>query len=63
MANTYSVILAPVASAARGAEREREYIRVTIDAVNYSTAVALASSHAARQSKKHGREYGVLSVN
>lgn len=58
----YTAQLAPVQSTARGKERVAEYVQVTMDAVNYSTAVAMASERAAALSAERGVEYGVVRV-
>ena len=58
----FTAQIAPVNSLARGKAREAETITFTLNATNYSSAVAAASGMAADRTKETGIEYGVLSI-
>lgn len=58
----FTIQIAPVNSLARGKAREAETITFTLNAANYSSAVAAASGAAADRSKETGIEYGVIRV-
>lgn len=60
--NLFTAQVAPVNSTARGKAREAETITFTLNAANYSSAVAAASGMAADRTKETGIEYGILSV-
>lgn len=60
--NIFTAQIAPVNSTARGKAREAETITFTLNAANYSSAVAAASGVAADRTKETGIEYGILSV-
>ena len=60
--NIFTAKIAPVNSAARGKAREAETITFTLNATNYSSAVAAASGKAADRTKETGIEYGILSI-
>lgn len=60
--NLFTAQIAPVNSTARGKAREAETIAFTLNAANYSSAVAAASGMAADRTKETGIEYGILSV-
>lgn len=60
--NIFTAQIAPVNSLARGKAREAETITFTLNAANYSSAVAAASGMAADRTKETGIEYGILSV-
>lgn len=60
--NIFTAQIAPVNSTARGKAREAETITFTLNAANYSSAVAAASGAASDRSKETGIEYGILSV-
>lgn len=61
-ANLFTAQIAPANSTARGKAREAETITFTLNATNYSSAVAAASGAAADRSKEMGIEYGVVRV-
>lgn len=56
--NLFTAQIAPVNSTAR----EAETITFTLNATNYSSAVAAASGAAADRSAERGIEYGVVRV-
>ena len=58
----FTIQIAPVNSLARGKARESETITFTLNATNYSSAVAAASGMAADRTKEKGIEYGILSI-
>lgn len=58
----FTAQIAPVNSLARGKAREAETITFTLNATNYSSAVAAASGMAADRTKETGIEYGILSI-
>ena len=58
----FTIQIAPVNSLARGKAREAETITFTLNAANYSSAVAAASGMAADRTKETGIEYGILSI-
>ena len=58
----FTIQIAPANSTARGKAREAETITFTLNAANYSSAVAAASGAAADRSKETGIEYGILSI-
>ena len=60
--NLFTAQIAPVNSTARGKEREAETITFTMNATNYSSAVAAASGAAAGKSAERGIEYGIIRV-
>ena len=60
--NLFTAQIAPVNSTARGKAREAETITFTLNAANYSSAVAAASGKAADRTKETGIEYGILSI-
>ena len=60
--NIFTAQMAPVNSTARGKAREAETITFTLNAANYSSAVAAASGMAADRTKETGIEYGVIRV-
>ena len=60
--NIFTAQIAPVNSTARGKAREAETITFTLNATNYSSAVAAASGVAADRTKETGIEYGILSI-
>ena len=60
--NLFTAQIAPVNSTARGKAREAETITFTLNATNYSSAVAAASGMAADRTKETGIEYGILSI-
>ena len=60
--NIFTAQMAPVNSTARGKAREAETITFTLNAANYSSAVAAASGMAADRTKETGIEYGILSI-
>mgnify|MGYP003595957021 CR=1 FL=1 len=60
--NLFTAQIAPVNSTARGKAREAETITITLNATNYSSAVAAASGAAADRSAERGIEYGVIRV-
>ena len=61
-ANIFTAQIAPVNSTARGKAREAETITFTMNATNYSGAVAAAGGAAAGRSKEMGIEYGVIRI-
>lgn len=58
----FTAQIAPANSTARGKVREAETITFTLNATNYSSAVAAASSAAAHRTVESGVEYGVIRV-
>ena len=60
--NLFTAQIAPVNSLARGKAREAETITFTLNATNYSSAVAAASGAAANKSAEMGIEYGVIRI-
>lgn len=60
--NIFTAQIAPVNSTARGKAREAETITFTLNATNYSSAVAAASGMAADRTKETGIEYGVVRI-
>ena len=60
--NIFTAQIAPVNSPARGKAREAETITLTLNATNYSSAVAAASGAAADRTKETGIEYGVIRI-
>ena len=60
--NIFTAQIAPANSTARGKAREAETITFTLNATNYSSAVAAASGAAADRTKETGIEYGILSI-
>ena len=58
----FTIQIAPANSTARGRAREAETITFTVNATNYSTAVAMASGVAAHRTVESGVEYGVIRV-
>ena len=60
--NLFTAQIAPVNSTARGKAREAETITFTMNATNYSSAVAAASGAAADRSAERGIEYGVIRI-
>lgn len=60
--NIFTAQIAPVNSTARGKAREAETVTFTLNATNYSSAVAAASGMAADRTKETGIEYGILSI-
>ena len=60
--NIFTAQIAPVNSTARGKAREAETITFTMNAANYSSAVAAASGAAADRSKETGIDYGIIRV-
>lgn len=60
--NFFTIQIAPVNSLARGKAREAESITITLNASNYSSAVAAASGMAADRTKETGIEYGIIRV-
>lgn len=58
----FTIQIAPVNSTARGKAREAETITFTLNASNYSSAVAAASGMAADRTKETGIEYGIIRV-
>lgn len=60
--NLFTIQIAPVNSTARGKAREAETITFTLNATDYSSAVAAASGMAADRTKETGIEYGILSI-
>lgn len=60
--NIFTAQIAPVNSPARGKAREAETVTFTLNASNYSSAVAAASWAASDRSKEKGIEYGVVRV-
>ena len=60
--NIFTAQIAPVNSPARGKAREAETITFTLNATNYSSAVAAASGVAADRTKETGIEYGVVRI-
>lgn len=61
-AKLFTAQIAPVISTARGKAREAETITFTMNATNYSSAVAAASGAAADRSAERGIEYGVIRI-
>ena len=60
--NIFTAQIAPVNSTALGKAREAETIAFTLNATNYSSAVAAASGMAADRTKETGIEYGIIRV-
>ena len=60
--NIFTAQIAPVNSTARGKAREAETITFTLNAANYSGAVAAASGAASDRSKEMGVDYGVIRI-
>ena len=60
--NLFTAQIAQVNSTARGKAREAETITFTLNATNYSSAVAAASGMAADRTKETGIEYGIIRV-
>ena len=58
----FTIQIAPAKSTARGKAREAETITFTLNATNYSSAMATASGMAADKSAEEGIEYGVVRV-
>ena len=61
-ANMFTAQIAPANSTARGKAREAETFTFTLNATNYSSAVAEASGVAAHRTVEGGVEYGVIRV-
>ena len=61
-ANLFTAQIAPANSTARGKAREAETITFTLNATNYSSAIAAACGVAAHKTVESGVEYGVIRV-
>lgn len=60
--NLFTAQIAPVNSPARGKAREAETTTFTLNAANYSSAVAAASGVAAHKTVESGVDYGVIRI-
>ena len=60
--NIFTPQIAPVNSTARGKAREAETITFTLNATNFSSAVAAASGVADHKTVESGVEYGVIRI-